>query len=169
MTEGRSRRRRGPAPSPAPPLRAACASSFRVVLGRACRCAAARSLGVAPAPRPPRAGWLLVEPTARASTGPCRVRPFLYFSLLRVSVFLFRCWGWAGPGRSRASGSPGVRQRFPPRPYRPRRPPALAGLAGDPANSLLASGAASLLDCLPGVRRRPVRAAQGCLHRGVGG
>lgn len=70
------------------------------------------SLGAAPAPRPSRAVWSLVKPTARASPGPYRVRPFLYFSLLGVSVF-FRRWGWAGPGRSRSLGSRGARQRSP--------------------------------------------------------
>ena len=100
-----------PRPVLAPPLSAARASSFRVALGRARRgLAAAREPGSRPrAPAFPRR-LVAGEATARASPGPYRVRPFLSFSLLGVSVF-FRRWGWAGPGRSRSLGSRDSRQR----------------------------------------------------------
>lgn len=81
----------------------------------------------APALRPPRAAGSLVEPTVRASPGPCRVRPFFYFSPLRVC---FPPWAL---GRAPRFGEPrrGLRSR-PPAPRRgaswgPRKQPTWRG------------------------------------------
>lgn len=121
----------GPAPppsGPAPPLLGALASSFRVALGWARRGhAGAREFGARPRARAFPRRLAAGEALGARSPGPCRVRPFLYFSLLRVSVFFLRRWrwGWAWPGRSAAPrpGSLGARRRSrsPPLPRRPRR------------------------------------------------
>ncbi|KAI5140284.1 Dedicator Of Cytokinesis Protein 4 [Manis pentadactyla] len=61
----------GAPPPPAPPRPAASAAHFRVALRRP---PLRGPVETAPAPRPPRAAGSLVEPTARASPGPCRAR-----------------------------------------------------------------------------------------------
>lgn len=137
-----------PSPGSAPPLLAVFASSFRVALGRPGRRrrAAARDSRSRPAPRPrlPVPPGSLVNPTACTSPGPCRVRPFLYFFLLRVSVFLFQRWGGAGPGRSAVLRGAWALGRGPHRSPLPRSPRRACGACWAPVRGLRALGAASL-------------------------
>lgn len=163
----------GPAPPrpQAPPLRAASESSFRVALGRARRDRAeAREFGGSPrAPASPRR-LVAGEAHGARSPGPCRVRPFLYFFLLRVSIFLLRLWGWAWPGRSAALGEPRRALRRSPLASPPPPPtPRSRGLLG---TLKTACGPAALLCAsLPAGREAlpPLASGRVCLHRGVCG
>lgn len=186
----------GPAsgPAPAPPL--GPAPSGLPCLPSGSRWAGPprwyRSAGVWGRPRARASPRRLVAGEAHGarSPGPCRVRPFLYFPLLRVSIFFLRRWGWAWPGGAPRLGHLGALPRSPPVPSPllppPRRrgwfgalrtargpgrfspheaAPGRAGRALYPAASA-GPGTRPLGACSPAAACAPVLAAPGCVLAG---
>lgn len=94
--------RPAPPPRPHPSSRPSRLPSGSRCVGLSAVAPKRGSLGAAPAPRASPRVLGADEAHGARSSRPCRVRPFLDFSLQRVSVFLLRLWGWARPGRSAA-------------------------------------------------------------------